>query len=103
MSGRGTATALLLGLLLGAAPAALAQTREFSPTVAVEGQVTTPRTYTLADLQALPAATTAQTTAEGGEIQGRTYRGVRLYDLLQVPGRSSTALATTTSCAGTRW
>jgi DMSO/TMAO reductase YedYZ molybdopterin-dependent catalytic subunit len=86
MRTRSTITTLLLAVLLAYAPGALAQTRPFSPTVAIQGQIATQRTYTLADLQALPAETTDQTAMESGQVRTRTYRGVKLYDLLQAAG-----------------
>ncbi|HEY7066443.1 MAG TPA: molybdopterin-dependent oxidoreductase [Chloroflexota bacterium] len=86
MRARITAVALLVGLLFSYGSLALAQTREFSPTVAVEGQVDTPRTYTLADVQALPAESMDPAALDGSQMAGHAYRGVRLYDLLQTAG-----------------
>jgi DMSO/TMAO reductase YedYZ molybdopterin-dependent catalytic subunit len=83
---RAPAIALLAGLLLSYSAPVLAQTREFSPTVAVEWQVDAPRTYTLADLQTLPAESMDPVALDGTQMAGHTYRGVRLYDLLQAAG-----------------
>lgn len=62
------------------------QERRFSPSFVLDGAVTNPRTYTLADLQALPAVEVAVEFLTGTALQQRTYRGVLLYDLLQAAG-----------------
>ncbi len=55
----------------------------YSPSFSVSGMVRIPGSYTLADLQALPAQTvTTQYIDEGGNRQQHTFQGVPLYDLL---------------------
>jgi DMSO/TMAO reductase YedYZ molybdopterin-dependent catalytic subunit len=77
---------LVLGAViaaLGSAPMmSLAQPRQYSPTFIIEGMVDAPRSYTLADLQALPSEEVTLTFRAGAGVQTHTYRGVRLYDLL---------------------
>jgi molybdate transport system substrate-binding protein len=69
-----------------AAPGAFAslqeQARSFSPSFALGGAVDAPRTYTLADLQAMQSEEQGVEFLSGGRPQQHTYRGVRLHDLL---------------------
>jgi DMSO/TMAO reductase YedYZ molybdopterin-dependent catalytic subunit len=75
---------LLVGLL--GAPLTSAQTAGFSPTFAVGGLVASPRTFALADLQALPAQDVTVTFLSGTTPQTHNYRGARLFDVLNPTG-----------------
>ncbi|MGI4867187.1 MAG: molybdopterin-dependent oxidoreductase [Janthinobacterium lividum] len=80
---------LLGGLLLAAAaevvaPAAHAQATTPAPaSIRIEGLVTTPRTFTAAELTALPHREQTTTDKEGKK---HVYRGVALRDVLHLAG-----------------
>lgn len=59
----------------------------YAPALTVTGAVSTPRTYTLADLQALPASklTVSWYSGRDGLVTG-SYIGVPLYDLITAAG-----------------
>src|SRR5581483_2114118 len=59
-----------------------AQTGGFSPSLSVDGAVDSPATYSLADLQALPAQVVAVQYLGGASPTIQTYTGARLYNLL---------------------
>lgn len=67
-------------------PRATAQNVLFSPSVEVRGLVSAPRTYMLADLQALPAEEVVFEVSESGEVQEHNFRGVSLHSLLMATG-----------------
>lgn len=73
---------LVLLVLLAPNSRATAQTRPPSASFTVGGQVTTPRSYTLADLRALPSEERAVEFTAGGQPQRHSYTGVRLLTLL---------------------
>jgi DMSO/TMAO reductase YedYZ molybdopterin-dependent catalytic subunit len=71
---------LLVALI--AAPGARAQTRVYSPAFTVDGAVDAPRSYTLADLQAVPAQEVSVEFMSGNARERHVYRGPLLVDLL---------------------
>ena len=56
-----------------------------STQVAVTGHVTTPRIYTLSDLESLPATTQTVSFQAGASPQTHTYTGVALWGFLDDP------------------
>ena len=65
----------------------LAQQGGYAPSFEVAGAVTRPRTYTLADLQALPAFDVVhQCVNEDQAMERHVYRGVALWSLLADAG-----------------
>ncbi len=74
-------------LMLAAIPqAAIAQTRGYSASFGIGGAVERPRSYTLADLQAMPAEQVEVEFTSGGRPQRHTYTGVLLHTLLMAAG-----------------
>lgn len=73
--------AVLLGL-----SGAQAQTRQYSPAFTISGQVNTPRSYALQDLQVLPSTDLEVEYIAAGQTEHSTYTGVRLLDLLMAAG-----------------
>lgn len=69
-------------------PALLAyqQAAPYSPSFTIDGQVNTPATYTLADLQALPAVDEPVQFIAGAGTESHDFQGVSLYDLLMSAG-----------------
>jgi DMSO/TMAO reductase YedYZ molybdopterin-dependent catalytic subunit len=92
--------AWLAGLLLASLAAAAAQEAVTTPapTLAIAGRVAYPRTVTLAELQAMPAATVEVATTTSAGVQRVTYTGPLLWTLVQAaqsvdePGSGNTAL-----------
>src|SRR5262249_26038110 len=76
----GLAACLAVAMLL--APAVSAQSRVFSPTFSVDGLVQAPRTFTIDDLQSLPAQSVDVEFASGNTREKHTYRGPLLVDVL---------------------
>jgi DMSO/TMAO reductase YedYZ molybdopterin-dependent catalytic subunit len=60
-----------------------AQTGGYAESFELTGLVQTPRTYTLADLQAYPSITMTAAFGAGTGFQVGTFTGVSLWDLLQ--------------------
>jgi len=78
------AVALLLASV--AAATTVAQSTGFSPSFRVGGRILHPKTYTLADLQALPAHDVTVTFQGPGGAQTHQYRGALLYDIATAAG-----------------
>lgn len=75
-------TLLAAGLALAAAAASAVT----SSTVRVDGLVTTPKTYTFSDLQALPSTTQSVSFLSGGGAQTHTYTGTSLWGVVNASG-----------------
>lgn len=66
------------------ASVASAQTRRYSPSFVVDGEVGTAYTFTLDDLRLLPLEEVAVEFMASGQPRRTSYRGVRLYDLINL-------------------
>ncbi len=70
-------TALTCGLVSGqTAP------RQPSPAFAIAGQIANPRSYTLTDIQALPAKQVTLEYSAANQPQKHSFKGVPLFDLI---------------------
>jgi|GEM_PF-56241 len=58
----------------------------YSPSFVLDGLVATPMTFDYDALAALPSVDETVSFIAGGGMETHTYRGVRLYDLLQLAG-----------------
>lgn len=61
----------------------------YSPSFVLDGLVATPMTFDYDALAALPSVEETVSFIAGGGMEMHTYRGVRLYDLLQMAGPQS--------------
>jgi hypothetical protein len=58
----------------------------FSPSFSIDGMVTSPATFALADLQTLPSQIVSVQFTSGAGLEQHSYQGVPLYALLMAAG-----------------
>lgn len=91
MPGQSVILSLVGLLLLTAMPFAPAAAQQATPaavaeTITISGAVTQETMFTVADLQAFPAAGLAVTYESGGEPESHTYTGTSLFGVIEAVG-----------------